>query len=48
MQETLIQLQKMVISNLQQVIEYAEKEQLTNTQEFLNFLDKINELSVSY
>lgn len=48
MQETLIQLQKIVISNLQQVIEYAEQEQLTNTQEFLNFLDKINELSVSY
>ena len=48
MQETLIQLQKIVIYNLQQVIEYAEQEQLTNTQEFLNFLDKINELSVSY
>ena len=48
MQETLTQLQKIVIYNLQQVIEYAEQEQLTNTQEFLNFLDKINELSVSY
>lgn len=48
MQEALTQLQKIVIYNLQQVIEYAEQEQLTNTQEFLNFLDKINELSVSY
>ena len=27
---------------------YAEKEQLTNTQEFLNFLDTLNELSVTY
>ena len=48
MTETLVQLQNLVISNLQQVINYAEKEQLTNTQEFLDFLDTINGLSVSY
>lgn len=36
------------IEALYQVIEYAEKNNLTNTQEFINFLDKINELSVTY
>lgn len=36
------------IVTLNQVIEYAEKNNLTNTQEFINFLDKINELSVTY
>ena len=48
MTETLLQLQNLVLYNLQQVIDYANREQLTNTQEFLNFLDKINEISVSY
>ena len=48
MVETLVQLQKLLIVNLQQVIDYAEREQLTNTQEFLDFLDTINGLSVSY
>lgn len=48
MVETLVQLQNLLITNLQQVINYAEKEQLTNTQEFLDFLDTINGLSVSY
>ena len=48
MTETLLQLQNLVLYNLQQVIDYAEQEQLTNTQEFLDFLDKINEISVSY
>ena len=48
MTETLVQLQEMALYNLQQVINYAEKEQLTNTQEFLNFLDTINGLSVTY
>ena len=48
MTETLLQLQNLVLYNLQQVIDYAEREQLTNTQEFLDFLDKINEISVSY
>jgi hypothetical protein len=48
MTETLLQLQNLVLYNLQQVIDYAEREQLTNTQEFLDFLDKVNEISVSY
>ena len=48
MVETLVQLQNLAVYNLQQVINYAEKEQLTNTQEFLDFLDTINGLSVSY
>lgn len=37
-----------VLHNLQQTIKYAEENNLTNTQEFLDFLDKINEISVSY
>ena len=48
MVETLIQQQNLVIANLQQTIQYAEEQQLTNTQEFIDFLDTINELSVSY
>ena len=37
-----------IITNLTQVIKYAEDNNLTNTQEFINFLDKINELSILY
>ena len=37
-----------VLYNLQQVIKYAEANNLTNTQEFLDFLDIVNELSVSH
>lgn len=48
MTETLLQLQNLVLYNLQQVIDYAEREQLTNTQEFLDFLDIVNELSVTH
>lgn len=48
MTETLVQLQNLAVYNLQQVINYAEKEQLTNTQEFLDFLDTINGLSITY
>ena len=48
MMEPLIQLQTLVLSNLQQLIDYAEENNLTNSQEFLNFLDKINEYSVRY
>lgn len=48
MTETLVQLADIVLYNLQQVIDYADREQLTNSQEFLDFLDKINEISVSY
>lgn len=46
--ETLQLLQTSVLNNLQQVIDYAEENDLTNTQEFINFLDRVNELSVSH
>jgi hypothetical protein len=41
-------LQDSVITNLKQIIEFAEKNNLTNEQSFINFLDKVNELSVSH
>ena len=37
-----------VICNLKAVINYAEENNLTNDQDFINFLDTINELSVSH
>ncbi len=37
-----------IIEQVQKTIIYAEQNQLTNTQEFINFLDKLNELSVSH
>ena len=37
-----------VLHNLQQTIKYAEENNLINTQEFLDFLDNVNELSVSH
>lgn len=46
--ENLLQLQEQAMSSLQQAIDFAEKNNLHNTQEFLDFLDDINELSVSY
>ena len=36
------------VEGLEEAIVYAEQNQLTNTQEFINFLDKLNELSVSH
>ena len=48
MTESLLQLQNLILHNLQQAIDYAEENNLTNTQEFLDFLDKLNEISVSY
>jgi hypothetical protein len=46
--EKLNSMMEVVLSNLQQSINYAEENNLTNTQEFINFLDTINELSVSH
>lgn len=46
--EILQQRQQKVVSQLEETIKYAEKNQLINTQEFINFLDKINELSIKY
>jgi hypothetical protein len=45
---TLLALQEQAIVGLKASINYAENNNLTNTQEFINFLDKINELSVSH
>lgn len=44
----LVELQNKAIQNLKQVIEYAENNNLTNTQTFLNFVDQVNEISVKY
>lgn len=46
--KTLIQIQQKALHNLKQIIEYAEENNLTNSQEFLDFLDEINRLSVKY
>ena len=46
--QTLVTLQEQSIVSLKASINYAENNNLTNTQEFINFLDKINELSVKY
>jgi hypothetical protein len=48
MMQTLVTLQEQAIIGLKASINYAENNNLTNTQEFINFLDKINELSVSH
>lgn len=37
-----------IISDIEEVIQWYIKENKTNEQEFLDFLDKINKLSVSY
>lgn len=37
-----------ILDQVQEAITCAEQNQLTNTQEFINFLDKLNELSVSH
>ena len=41
-------MQTQAIFNLMGIIKYAEEHHLINEQEFINFLDKINELSVSH
>ena len=46
--ETLLQIQQAALYNLKHIIEYAEENNLTNTQEFLDFLDELNKISVSY
>lgn len=46
--ETLLQLQTTAMCNLQHVIKYAEDNNLVNSQEFINFLDEVNEISVKY
>lgn len=46
--ENLNTMMEEVLHNLQLSIKYAEDNNLTNTQEFINFLDIVNELSVSH
>jgi hypothetical protein len=46
--ETLLQIQQKTLYNLKQIIEYAEENNLTNTQEFIDFLDELNKISVSH
>ena len=46
--ENLNTMMEEALRNLSLSINYAEENNLTNTQEFLDFLDKINELSVSH
>lgn len=48
MKETLLQMNQRVIEELQATLKYAEINRLTNAQEFLDFLDEVNQLSVSY
>ena len=37
-----------ILDQVKEAIIYAEQNKLTNTQEFINFLDKLNELSISH
>ena len=46
--ETLLHLQQQAERKLQRAIQYAEDNQLINTQVFISFLDKVNGLSVKY
>jgi hypothetical protein len=46
--ETLESLQNDLLVDLMVIIDYAERNELTNTQEFLDFLDILNEVSVRY
>ena len=46
--ETLLQIQQKTLYNLKQIIKYAEENNLTNTQEFIDFLDELNKISVSH
>ena len=46
--EILESLQNDLLVDLMQIIDYAQRHELTNTQEFLDFLDILNEVSVRY
>ena len=41
-------LQNDLLVDLMQIIDYAKRNELTNTQQFLDFLDILNEVSVRY
>lgn len=46
--ENLSTMMEEALRNLSLTINYAEENNLTNTQEFLDFLDIVNEVSVRY
>lgn len=46
--QTLLTLQEQALVSLKAIVNYAENNNLTNSQDFLNFLDTINKLSVKY
>lgn len=46
--ENLNNLQNQALKALNDVVKYAEQENLTNTQTFLDFLDTVNSISVEY
>lgn len=46
--ENLNTMMEEALRSLSLSINYAEENNLTNTQEFLDFLDSVNELSVKY
>ena len=46
--EILESLQNDLLVDLMLIIDYAQKNELTNTQQFLDFLDILNEVSVRY
>lgn len=37
-----------ILNEIEEVIEYYVEHELTNTQEFLDFMDSLNEISVRY
>ena len=46
--EILESLQNDLLVDLMHIIDYAQRNELTNTQQFLDFLDILNEVSVRY
>jgi hypothetical protein len=41
-------LQQEILDNLNYYLEYIDENNLTNNQEVIDFLDKLNEISVMY
>lgn len=41
-------LQQEILDNLNYYLEYIDENDLTNNQEVIDFLDKLNEISVMY
>ena len=46
--EILESLQNDLLVDLMQIIDYAKRNELPNTQQFIDFLDILNEVSVRY